>query len=79
VFDVARKQEEKREGDGVYEVVHGGAEADVGQEAEHGEVRGEEEDGEEEPAVVEVLVGEDGEDDESGFFKVEEDAWLREH
>ena len=61
------------------EVVSCRSEANVGQVAEHEEVGSEEEDGEERPAVVEMLVGDDGEDEEGGFLDSEEDGWLGEH
>ena len=61
------------------EVVSCRSEANVGQVAEHEEVRSEEEEGEERPAVVEMLVGDDGEDEEGGFLDSQEDGWLGEH
>lgn len=61
------------------EVVGCGSGAWVDEVAEHEEIGGEEEDGEEQPTVVEVLVGEEGEDDKGGFFEVEEDVGPGEH
>ena len=61
------------------EVVSCGSKANVGQVAEHKEVGSEEEDGEERPAVVEMLVGDDGENEEGGLLDSEEDRWLGEH
>jgi hypothetical protein len=61
------------------EVVSCCSKANVGQVSEHEEVGSEEEDGEERPAVVEMLVGEDGEDEEGGFLDSEEDGRLGEH
>jgi len=63
----------------VYEVVSCGSEANVCQVAEHEEVGSEKEEGEERPAVVEMLVGDDGEDEEGGFLDSEEDRRLGEH
>jgi hypothetical protein len=79
VSGVADEEESEREGEGVGEVVDCGAEADVGEIAEHEEVRGEEEDCEEEPAVVEALVGEEGEQEEDGFFGAEEGGGAGQH
>jgi hypothetical protein len=62
VLDVAGQEKCEREGEGVGEVVEGGAGADVEEIAEHEEVGREEEDCEEQPAVVEVLIGEEGEE-----------------
>lgn len=79
MLDVAGEEEAERKGEGVDEVVGGGAGADVEEVAEHEEVGREEEDGEEEPAVVQVLVGEDGEDEEDGFFYAEQGGGAGEH
>ena len=79
VLDVAGEQEDEREGEGVGEVVDGGADAGVDEVAEHEEVGREEEDGEEEPAAVEVLVGEEGEGEEDGFFDAEEEGGAGQH
>jgi hypothetical protein len=73
------ESERERESEGVGEVVDCGADAGVGQVAEHEEVGCEEEDCEEEPAVVEVLVGEEGGEEESGFFDAEEVGGAAEH
>jgi hypothetical protein len=79
VLNVTGEEEGQREGQGVDEVVGRGAEAWVDEVGEHEEVGGEEEDCEEEPTVVEVLVGEDGEGEEEGFFDVQEDGGAGEH
>ena len=52
VKDVAGQEEGEGEGESVGEVVGCGSEADVGEVAEHEEVGSEEEDREEDPAVV---------------------------
>ena len=69
----------------VFEAVEGyvgcadkGTDAGVEEVAEHEEVGCEEEECEEKPAVVEVLVGEEGEE-ESGFFDAEEGGGAGEH
>lgn len=79
MLDVAGQQEGEWEGQGVGEVIDCGAEPGVDEVAEHEEVGGEEEECEEEPACVEVLVGEEGEDEEGSFFDVEEDRGAGEH
>ena len=61
------------------EVVSCRSEANVGQVAEHEEVGSEEEEGEERPAVVEMLVGDDGEGEDDGFFGAEKDGGSGEH
>lgn len=61
------------------EVVEGRAGALAVEVAEHEEVGGEEEDGEEEPACVEMMVGEEGEGEEGGFFDAEKSGWPGEH
>ena len=47
--------------------------------AEHEEIRREEEDCEEKPAVVEVVVGVEGCGEEGGFFEAQEDWRSGEH
>lgn len=47
--------------------------------ADHEEVRREEEDGEEDPVPVEVVVGVEGEGEEGGFFDSEEEGGAGEH
>jgi hypothetical protein len=71
VSDVADEEESEREGEGVGEVVDCGAEADVDEVAEHEEVGCEEKDGEEAPTVVEMVVGEEGGDEDGSFFAEE--------
>ena len=61
------------------EVVGDGSNAGVEKVTEHEKVGGEEEDCEEEPARVEVLVGEEGEDEDEGFFGAEEDRRAGQH
>ena len=61
------------------EVVSCGADAGVDEVAEHEEVGSEEEEREEEPAVVEMLVGEDGEGEDDGFFGAEKDGGAGQH
>src|ERR1700748_2056611 len=56
VLDVAGEEKSERGSEGVGEVVGGGSDARVDEVAEHKEVGGEEEDGEEEPACAEMLV-----------------------
>ena len=77
--DVADDQESEWEGEGVGEVVEAGADALVEQVAEHEEVWGEEEDGEEEPTRVEMMVGVEGEGEEGGFFEFQEEGGAGEH
>ena len=79
MLQVTDEQNGERKAERVDEVVEGSADADVDQVAEHGEVGGEEEDCEEEPAVVEMLVGEEGEKEKNGFFDVEEDGRSGQH
>ena len=79
VPDVAQKEEGEGQHENVGEVVGRGAEAGVGEVADHEEVGREEEDGEEEPACVEVLVSEEGEGEKDGFFDAEEGGWMGEH
>jgi hypothetical protein len=76
VKDVAGEEEREREGYGVNEVVGCGADADVDEVTEHEEVRCEEEEDEEKPAVMEMLVGEEGECEDGGFFDSEEGGGL---
>jgi hypothetical protein len=57
------------------EVVGGGADSRIDEISEHEEVRSEKEDGEEEPACVEVLVREQSGEQEGGFFKTEKYGW----
>jgi hypothetical protein len=79
VFVVTGDQKGERKGKGVGEVVGCGADAGVDEVAEHEKVGSEEEEREEEPAVVEMLVGEDGEGEENGFFSAEKDGGAGEH
>ena len=79
VLNVADEQKGERECERVDEVVEGSADANIEEVAEHGEVWREEEKCEEEPAVVEVLVGEEGEEEEDGFFDVEEHGGSGQH
>jgi hypothetical protein len=79
LLDEAGEEEDEREGQGVSEVVGGGSNAGVEEVTEHEKVGGEEEDCEEEPARVEVLVGEEGEDEDEGFFGAEEDRRAGQH
>ena len=57
------------------EVVGYGADAGVDEVAEHEEVWSEEE----EPAVVKMLVGEDGEGEENGLFSAEKNGGAGQH
>jgi hypothetical protein len=66
------EKEKDGEEESVGEVVDGGSDAWVCEVAEHEEVWSEEEDGEEQPTEVEVLVEEDGGQEEGGFFYTEE-------
>lgn len=61
------------------QVVDGGAEAGVEEIAEHEEVGCKEEDCEGQPTVVEMLVGEEGKEEEDGFFNAEEDRGAGQH
>ena len=79
MLDVADKEKGQRERESVGEVVNCGSDTGVDEVAEHEQVGGEEEDGEEKPAVVEVLVGEDGDEEEGEFFDVEEERGTGEH
>jgi hypothetical protein len=79
VLKEADEEESEGEGEGVGEVVGCGAEADVDEIAEHEEVGCQEEDCEKEPAVVEVLVDEEGEEEEDGFFGAEEEGGAGQH
>jgi hypothetical protein len=63
----------------VDEVVERCADAGVHEITQHEEVGREEEQGEEEPAVVEVLVGVEGEDEEGRFLGAEEGGGPGEH
>jgi hypothetical protein len=76
---VAHEQECQGEGQGVGEVVEGCACAWVEEVAEHKEVWSEEEDGEEEPAEVEVLEGVEGEGEECGLFDADKQGRAGEH
>ena len=79
VEEVACEQEGEWEGEGVGEVVGCRAQANVDEVAEHEEIGREEEDREEEPAEVEMLVGVKSEGEEGGFFEAEEDGGAGEH
>ena len=79
VLGVTDEQEGQSEGEGVGEVVGCGADAGVDEVTEHEEVGREEEEREEEPAVVEMLVGEDGEGEDDGFFGAEKDGGAGQH
>jgi hypothetical protein len=79
VLEIADEEESEREVESVGEVVGCGAEADVGEIAEHEEVWCQEEDCEKEPAVVEVLVDEEGEEEEDGIFGAEEEGGAGQH
>jgi hypothetical protein len=79
VLDIAGQEKNKGKSKGVGEVVGGGSDEWIDEVAEHGEVGSEEEDGEEKPAGVEVVVGEEGEEEESGFFDVEEGGGAGQH
>ena len=70
--EVADEKQCQREGEGVDQVVGCGSKADVDYVTEHEEVGSEGEDGREEPTVVEMLLGEDGEDEDGGFFNLQE-------
>ena len=61
------------------EVVGYRADAGVDEVAEHEEVWREEQEGEEEPSVVEMLVGEDGEGEDDCFFSSEKDGGAGQH
>ena len=55
------------------QVVQGGAETRVGEVAEHEEIGGEEEDGEERPAKEERMVDREGDEQEGGVVELEEE------
>ena len=76
---IADEQESEWECEGVDEVVEGGSELRVEEVAEHGEVGYEQEDGEDEPAAVQVLPGEEGEGEKESFFEVEEAGRAGQH
>lgn len=61
------------------EVIDRCAEARADKVASHEEIWSEEEDGEEKPAVVQVLVEEEGDQEETGFFDAEQDGWAGQH
>ena len=61
------------------EVVECGAEARVREVADHEEVGREEEDGEQRPTVVQMMVGDDGTGQKESFFDAEQESGLGEH
>src|ERR1700722_9009287 len=79
MFDVAGQEKSKGKSKGVGEVVGGGSDEWIDEVAEHEEVGSEEEDGEEKPAGVEVVVSDEGEEEKSSFFDVEESGWADQH
>jgi len=64
---------------GVSEVVDGGASSWIDEVAEHKDVWCEEEDGEEEPAELEMVVEENDSDEEADVFELEKDGGAGEH
>jgi hypothetical protein len=78
VKQIAGEQEDERKREGVDEIVKRGPEARVHEVAKHEEVGREKEDGEESPAVVQALIGEDGDGQEDGLFDTEQHGWAGE-
>ena len=64
---------------GVGKIIKGGTEVDVREIAEHEEVWREQEDGEEEPAGVELVVEENAQRENDCAFEMEEDSGFGEH
>ena len=60
VEQITGEQESQGKCEGVDEIVEDGSEARVQEIADHEEVWSEKQDGEEKPAVVQVLIGDDG-------------------
>ena len=79
VQEISCEQESQGKREGVDEIVERGSEARVQEVADHEEVWSEEEDGEEKPAIVQVLVSEDGEGQEDGLFDAEQGGWAGQH
>jgi hypothetical protein len=75
VKQVAGEQESEGKREGVDEIVERSPEARVQEIASHEEVGREKEDGEESPAVVQALIGEDGDGQEDGLLDAEQDGW----
>jgi hypothetical protein len=79
VQEIACEEKGDGEPEGVSEVISCGAEARVDQVAGHEEIRSQEEDCEEQPAVVQVLVEEEDGGEKEGFFDAEKDGWAGQH
>jgi len=72
-------EDDKRRGVGMGDVVDSRACARAGEIAEHEEIRGEEEDREEQPGEVQMRVGDQDSGEDEGVFELEEDRRAGEH
>jgi hypothetical protein len=72
-------EDDKRRGVGMGDVVDSSACARAGEIAEHEEIRGEEEDCEEQPGEVQVRVGDQDCGEDEGVFELEEEGRTGEH
>jgi hypothetical protein len=74
--EVGDGEQDPRSEISVGKIIDSGADADVGEIAEHEEVWRQEEDGEEEPVRVQLVIEEDSYDEDCGAFEMEEEPWF---